>query len=175
MIIFETKNKIADEFAHSHIPKLKEISKPLKPFGITYFSYSKLVDKDKFMVLCPHMAKIREKFGYSLDREHIVQPQLGQIQQHKEIALWQIFVPENPIVKEFRDFNINHGISLFRKREGNIYESFHFATTNDNEQILDVYFNNLSILNIFSDYFVNKMSDIIDHQIPGKLIQIESP
>jgi len=42
----------------------------------------------------------------------------------------------------------------------------------DNKQIIDFYLKNFSALDVFSDYFVDKMSDIIDHQLPGKLIQI---
>lgn len=174
MIIFETKNKIADEFAHSHIPKLKEISEPLKPFGITHFSYNKFVGKNQSIILCPQMPKLREQFGYSLDR-HIVQPQLDQIHQHKEFLFWQGYDPDNPVLETLREYNVNHGFTLFRKVEKDIFESFHFATTNDNEQIQNFYFGNLSLLNLFADYFVDRMSDIIDHQAPGKLIQLKNP
>ena len=174
MMTLETKNKTADQFAYSHISKLKEISEPLRPFGITYFCYNKFVGKDKTMILCPRLPKFREQFGYSLDRE-VVEPQLDQIHQHKEFLFWQHYDPGNPVLEHLREDNINHGLTLFRKLEEDIYESFHFATTNDNEQIQNYYFSNLSLLNLFSDYFVDRMSDIIDHQAPGKLIQIKNP
>ena len=66
MITLETKNKIADQFAHSQLSKLEEISEPLKPFGITHFSYNKFVGKDKAMILSPQMPKFREQFGQTI-------------------------------------------------------------------------------------------------------------
>jgi hypothetical protein len=174
MITLETKNKTADQFAYSHISKLKELSEPLRPFGITHFSYNKFVGKNKAIILCPQMPKFREQFGCALDVD-ITQPQLDQIHQHKEFLYWQNYGSDNPVLESLRECNVNHGFTLFRKVEEDVYESFHFATTNENEKIRGYYFNNLSILNLFADYFVNKMSDIIDHQDPGKLIQIENP
>ena len=44
-----------------------------------------------------------------------------------------------------------------------------------NAAIVDFYLNNLSILDVFSDYFINEMSDIIDHQSLGNLTQIKNP
>ncbi|MGV8947923.1 MAG: hypothetical protein ACOH2E_00920 [Candidatus Paracaedibacter sp.] len=174
MITLDTKNKIADQFVYSHLSKLEEITKPLKSFGITHFSYNKFIGKDKFILLCPQILTLRERFGHSLDRDYIVHPQLDLIRQNTKFLLWQNFPPDNPILETLQEFNINHGITLFRKTEEDICESFHFATTNDNELISDCYLNNLSILDVFSDYFVNEMSDIINHQSPGKLTQIKN-
>jgi hypothetical protein len=120
---------------------MKEISEPLRPFGITHFSYNKFVGKNKAIILCPHMPKFREQFGYALDLD-ITQPQLDQIHQHKEFLFWQNYGSDNPVLETLREYNVNHGLTLFRKVEEDIYESFHFATTNDNEQIKDYYFNN---------------------------------
>jgi len=102
-----------------------------------------------------------------------VQSWLDHINSHKEIFLWQVFTAYSPLIQGLRVFNLNHGISLLRKKEDDVYQVFHFATTNDNEQILDFYLKNISFLNVFADYFVDKISDIIDHQTPGKLIQLE--
>ena len=175
MMTLETKNKIADQFVYSHLPMLEEISAPLRSFGITHFSYNKFIGKDKIILLCPQIISLRERFGHSLDQDYIVQPQLDLIHQNTKFLLWQNFPPHNPILETLQEFNINHGITLFRKIEEDICESFHFATTNDNEQIVDFYLNNLSILDVFSDYFINEMSDIIDHQSLGKLTQIKNP
>jgi hypothetical protein len=174
MATLDAKNKSADEFIDSHIPIMKEICEPLNALNITHFSYNKFVGKEKALILCPQMSKFRERFGYSLDID-IVQPQLDQIYQQKEFLFWQNFGPGNPVLEALREYDVNHGFTLFRTVEKDIYESFHFATTNDNEQIKNYYFKNLSFLYIFSDYFIDKMSDIIDHQIPGKLLHIESP
>lgn len=174
MVTLETKNKIADQFAYSQLSKLKEISEPLGPFGITHFSYNKFVGQNKAMLLYPEMPMFRERFGCSLDL-YITQPQLDQIYQHKEFLFWQGYDPDNPVLETLRGYNVNHGITLYRKVENDIYESFHFATTNDNDQIKNYYLGNLSLLNLFADYFVDRMSDIIDHQDPGKLIQLKNP
>lgn len=174
MTALDTKNRSADQFIDSQIPILKEICEPLNALSITHFSYNKFIGKDKALILCPQMAKFREQFGHSLDI-HIVQPQLDQIHQHREFLFWQNFGADNPVLETLREYNINHGFTLFRKVEKDVYESFHFATTNDNEQIKYYYFKNMSLLNVFSDYFIDKMGDIIDHQIPGKLLQIEKP
>jgi len=166
------KNKIADQFAYSQLSKLEELSKPLISFGITHFSYNKFVGKDRFMILSPFLPWIRKNFGYSLDQKYIVQSMLNYIHRHKEILIWQVSASDNPLVEGLRVFNLNHGISFSRKKEDDVYEVFHFTTPNDNKQIIDFYLKNFSALDVFSDYFVDKMSDIIDHQLPGKLIQI---
>ena len=135
MMTLETKNKTADQFVYSHLPMLEEISAPLRSFGITHFSYNKFIGKDKIILLCPQIISLRERFGHSLDQDYIVQPQLDLIHQNTKFLLWQNFPPHNPILETLQEFNINHGITLFRKIEEDICESFHFATTNDNEQM----------------------------------------
>ena len=57
----------------------------------------------------------------------------------------------------------------------NVHEIFHFAGDKNNEQILDFYLNNLPFLKSFTANFRDKMSDFIDHRIPGRLIQLEKP
>lgn len=171
MTILEAINKSADQFIDSHIPIIKEMCEPLKALNITHFSYNKFVGKDRALILCPQMTRFREQFGHSLDID-IVQPQLDQIYHQRTFSFWQNFGVDNPVLGTLREYNINHGFTLFRKVEKDIHESFHFATTNDNEQIKNYYFKNMSLLNVFSDYFIDKMSDIIDHRIPGKLLQI---
>ncbi|MBM3468315.1 MAG: hypothetical protein FJX71_02640 [Alphaproteobacteria bacterium] len=172
--MFETHNSIADQFAHAQISKLKEISERLSRFGITHFSYNKFIGCDKAIILCPQMPKFREQFGYSLDLS-ITQPQLDQILQRKNFLFWQNYGPGNPVLETLREYNVNHGLTLFRQVEKDIYESYHFATTNDNELIKEYYFNNLSFLNAFADYFADKVYDIIDHRDPGKITQIKNP
>jgi|GEM_PF-3051178 len=171
MTTLEASNKSANQFIDSHISIMKEICEPLKALNITHFSYNKFVGKDRALILCPQMTRFREQFGHSLDID-IVQPQLDQIHHQREFLFWQNFGVDNPVLETLREYNINHGFTLFRKVEKDIHESFHFATTNDNEQIKNYYFKNMSLLNVFSDYFTDKMADIIDHQIPGKLLQI---
>lgn len=174
MTTLDTKNESADQFIDSQVPILKEFCEPLRPHGITHFSYNKFVGKDKAIILCPQMTRFREQFGHTLDLD-IVQPQLDQIHQQKEFLFWQYYASDNPVLETLRAYNVNHGFTLFRTVDEDIYESFHFATTNDNEQIRGYYFKNLPLLNIFADYFADKMSDTIDHQIPGKLLQLQNP
>ena len=174
MTTLDAKNRSADQFRDSHIPLLREISEPLRALGITHFSYHKLIGKDKALILCPQISMLREHFGHSLDKT-IVQAQLDQIHQQKKFLFWQNFDVDNAIFDKLRESDINHGFTLFRIVEEDIYESFHFATTNDNEQIRSFYFKNILLLNVFADYFVHIFADIIDHQDPGKLTHIVAP
>jgi hypothetical protein len=168
-----SKNRIADQFAYSQIPVLEEVVKPLKKFGISHFSYTKFVGEDKYMLLSPYLPWIRENYGYSLDEKYLVKTWLNHFRNSKKILLWQVLTAYNPYVQGLRVYNLNHGLSFFRMTEEDVYEVFHFATTNENEQILDFYLKNMSLLNVFVDYFLDKMSDILDHKIPGKLFQLE--
>jgi hypothetical protein len=174
MTTLDKINESANQFIDSQIHILREIAEPLRGLKITHFSYNKFIGKDKALILCPQMARFREQFGHTLDF-YIVQPQLDQIHQQKECLFWQGYSPDNPVLETLRGYDINHGFTLFRTVEKDIYESFHFATTNDNEQIQNYYFKNKALLNVFSDYFIDKMGDIIDHRTPGKLLQIENP
>ena len=157
----DLNNRIADQFSYAQLPKLEKLIKPLNSFGITHFTYKKFVGEDKFMVLSPYLPWIRNNFGYSLDQEFIVQSMLNCIRQQRNLLPWQVSASPKPLVEGLRVLNLNHGISFSRKKEDNVYEVFHFATANDNVRILGFYLKNFSTLKVFSDYFVDKMSDII--------------
>lgn len=165
-------NRQADAFSQAQVPMMVELIELLKPFGITHFAYNKMVGRDQFMVLCPCYKWFRDLFSYSAD-SFIVEPQLSSLDRKNQAALWQTMYPSDSSVREaFQYYNINHGITLFRDHINGVSESFHFATTNENEQILDFYLNNMDILSCFVQFFQKKMSDTIDHGIPGKLIRL---
>lgn len=167
-------NHVADQYCYAKLPIINELIDYLKPLGITHFAYTKFIDGDKCLLLCNCIPWVREKFGYSLDVNYIALPVLRDLQHNQEFSFWQsTYAYDNPVISGLRDYDVNHGIMFFRKPEKNIRECFHFATTNDNHLIYDFYLNNLDLLKGIVDCFMKKISDLIDHRKPGRLIKLE--
>lgn len=169
-------NHVADQYCFSQLPIINDLTEYLKPIGITHFAYTKFIDGDKCLLLCNCIPWVREKFGYSLDTQFIALPVLGDLHHNQEFSLWHsTYDYNNPVISGLRDNNVNHGIMFIRKPEKNIRECIHFATTNDNTRIYDFYLNNLDLLRDLSDYMMKKISDMIDHKVPGRLVKLENP
>lgn len=164
-------NHQADEYLYAQIERLEEIRSYLNPFGIIQCSYNKIVGNNKYMAIYPQFPTVRKKYGYGLDFDHLIFPQLKMLETTQELSLWQCFTPDNQVVNELRNHGIGQGITLFIRGQDDVHETFHFAAALDNTKILDFYLNNVNILKSFSRLFLEKMGDLLDHRVPGRLIQ----
>lgn len=153
-------NKKADEFSRSHLLAALDMNNRLKAFGMTSFIYNRIVDDNKYMVISSQHTPFRNQFGYTADKIFF-DIQLESLSEDKKFSLWQCSFNDVPYMDFFRCRNINHGIGLYRNHA--LYkESFHFASTNDNPQILDFYLNNLDLLNSLADDFLTRMGNLLD-------------
>lgn len=170
-------NRQADAFSHSHLSAAIDMVERIKPFGLTYFLYNRLVDDDKYMAISVENQWFRELFGYSHDRE-IFDTQMATLEakEEKELkdkySLWQFSFSNNPLMEALRQIDINHGITLYRDHDS-YKESFHFATTNENHQILEFYLNNLTMLDSIADEFAGKMEKALDHETNALYVHVE--
>lgn len=164
-------NKKADEFSRSHLLAALDMNNRLKAFNMTSFIYNRIVD-DKYMVISSHHSPFRKQFGYTADKTFF-DIQLESLNEDKKYSLWQCSFNDVPYMDFFRRRNINHGIGLYRNH-AYYKESFHFASTNDNPQILDFYLNNLNLLNSLCDDFLDRMGTILA-PVSEKFIYVMEP
>lgn len=167
------ENQRADAFTVSHVPAALAMQDDLKSMNLTFFHYNKIVEDKKYLNIFSLHQLFRDRFGYTHD-EGFFDRQMDNFKKNNKFSLWQSSFADDPCMDYFRQLNINHGITLYRQH--NTYkETFHFATTNDNPQILNFYINNLDILDSLADTFVDRMGDILTptsdklvHVIRGK-------
>lgn len=167
-------NREADAFSQGKVAAAFDMVERIKPFGLTYFLYNRLVDDDKYLAISIQNDWFRQNFGYSHDRQ-IFDTQMETIRSKEpedKYALWQFSFSKDPLMEALRLIDINHGITLYRD-QGAYKESFHFASTNENHQILNFYLNNLDILDALADDFVDGMGTVLDHQTTARYVHVE--
>jgi len=68
--------------------------------------------------------------------------------------------PQNLFLSCMYDLNIWNTLSFYRKSPDGV-EGFYFASTKENQKIIESYLNNMNLFDRFSLYFKNKISDIM--------------
>lgn len=175
MLTNKHKNEEALAYYYAQIPKVMSLIDCLKSVGITHFGYDKFVGNDKYMAIYPEQPVMREKHGFTLDFDYFVQPQLDLFQEKNDFSLWQCKFDSNQFVDELKNFDIGNGIVFLNQPAENVFETYHFAGSNDNSELLNFYVNNLDFIKSFAQHFSEKMGDLLDHTVPGRLIHLDKP
>jgi DNA-binding CsgD family transcriptional regulator len=138
--------------------EVSQIIEPLrKSFGINYFGYSNLVGIGEEAFLTNHPESSEDYFNNQFYR-------IGFLADPKEYQSGYYLVdavapnPYTDLLKE--RYNLAHFLAIFR-RQGAFCQRFFFGATADNENILNVYLNRLSLFDSFADYFTDRASDLI--------------
>ncbi len=131
----------------------------LKPFGITHFAYNKFISHHKMMALCPHIEWAYNDLGQAAFQE-IVDLHTKNTFHPQNYSLWQV-IKNNWVIEALKKRNVDHGISIYKYSDTECFEVFHFASTNNNESILNFYINNLQILEELIIHFKNFMHNAL--------------
>ena len=146
--------------------ELKELIKPLKKYGIDYFTYNKNYKNGERIRLTTHplhlKAFLENKFY-----------ETGNIDAEPDLYLNQAAIfatlKNQKLVEWIRsDFRVYHGVYIVRKSE-HYTEFFSFATSTDNPLIIDFYLNNLNLLQQFCDSFLEQAKPLILQAEKNKL------
>lgn len=130
--------------------EMKELIKPLTPYGIDYFTYNKnYIDGTRIRLTthANHLKAFLENECYktgNIDASpdlYLEQAALFSTLKNQELVSW---------IRN--DFAVHHGIYIVRKSE-HYTEFFSFATSVDNPMIINFYLNNLDFLQRFCDHF----------------------
>jgi DNA-binding CsgD family transcriptional regulator len=141
-----------------------QIVKPLKDFmGIEQFSLRRIYSDQSRLYLCSNV----EWVEHSFKKQYLKRGRFHQlvIQQKLKYVLWDYW-PETDILfsemlEDFREnFGRGHGLSILKPHD-NYTDVFTFTAKKSNENINNLYFNNIIHLEKFIDYFVGKFSSVI--------------
>ncbi|MBN8828670.1 MAG: hypothetical protein J0H68_08180 [Sphingobacteriia bacterium] len=155
------KNKIisnALEYNNVVSETLDELSSPLKDnFGITTIAYARFNDNKIF-----HISNNVDWYDFYITNGFFDSPhhqtEINNLVSDKYVVLRK---GNNKFVQAMHRFNVWHGISIY-KRSNDLIEMWNFATYKNNENILNFYLNNLSLLEKFIIYVKNKAGDIFN-------------
>lgn len=136
-----------------------ELSKPIKKFGITYFSYSRHYNTGDRFWLTTHADLLENyyKKKYYLS---------GNTESHPEkyaeqTVLWST-LPNQTVFEDARNFNVGNGIFIIQPKS-DYCEFYGFGGENHNEKIINVFLTHLDSLNNFILDFNDKGNFLI-HQ-----------
>lgn len=138
--------------------KVNDICKPLFSLGINYFHFIRSYSDGSRISLSNN----HEWSEYYYKNEFYRRP---AIDKNSKVTLNACYLwaalQNSPIFQHLKEnFDIEHGFTLTRKSL--LYtDFFYFGTYKKNNEIYNLYFNNLAIFNRFSHYFMEAGSKII--------------
>ncbi len=144
-----------------------EIIKPLKQFGITYFSYMRSDVSGSRIYLYNNKeilnSYLKDKYYLSGNKEST------PLNYKNQILLWSTLPNQYEYDENVRARGIDHGMFIFEPN-GNSLETFAFATQKENEGIINTYLTKLDFLKTFTNYFREKAAALIKSAEKSKII-----
>lgn len=151
------------------VSEVSQICVPLRKYGITAFSHTRVYDDSSFIDISDN-AEMIECFYYKTDIYKYYEPDVNPAQLNTEFFLCSS-LQDNKAVQVCReDLNIDNVIVLSEKVD-DAYHLWNFGTTRGNDQIVNFYINNLDILKSFVLYFKDKARKIIKNFEKEKIIR----
>lgn len=154
------------------------IAKPLKEhLGVTSLVYAKNYNDGSEIRLTNQPAWIEHYYTNSLYLNSGFERHPQKL--NSGYAVWSHLTHHQPILKQAREFNIDHGLSLIQQTSDGC-EMYFLGTTSDNPQVTNRLLNNLDFLHRFSYYFKEQAADLLKqvdrHRIivPGKFNKVFS-
>lgn len=154
---------VDNHYAIQVTEEIKQICKPLFDYTpITFFNYVKIYNNGSRLSVASNPYWLKHYFDNQL--------QECTVFTNDKVALRYKFIshlmyPTNKVILDAKEFNICHGFSITNVLDDGC-EYFHFATTNDHEQILNFYINNFDLLERFILYFKEKSKYLLNKLKP---------
>jgi DNA-binding CsgD family transcriptional regulator len=142
-------------------PVIQDICSPLSQFGITMFTYSRIFNGGKRLYMCsdPIWVEryITQEFQDEIDHFAHYVPLDGV-----QYALWEGF-KRDKVFDGLYNHNMGNGFSIYEKHKEYV-DFFDFASHKDNNQMNNLYLNNIDLMLRFIEYFKEKISLIVDFE-----------
>lgn len=165
----------SDHFFYSSSPEINEIIKPLTDFfGLSSFVYQKNFLDGSEIRLSNQPKWIHHFYANKLYQKSVFETHPQRFE--KTHIIWAALPQHKGVLKEAREFNIDHGITFVEPCSDGC-EFFFIGTTSDKPEVMAHYLNNIDILERFLVYFRDKAAPLIKeaHQhrltIPNKFIE----
>lgn len=169
--IIET-NKKALDFALHAVPRMRQLSEPLRQFlGIKGFSYMRTYNDCRYLSLLNGYEEYTKKFFETIPKSdpHFVEAINSTAFGEANYTLWPI-APKRftPILSLLDTYNLWHGFQItYRSKEYCEMFSFTFDKQSDNKSLF--YTKNIPFLIKFVNYFRTQGLDLIEEDIANKL------
>ncbi len=157
---------------------IEEIALPLKKYlGVTSFVYAKNYHNGSEIRLTNQPAWLEHYYKNALYLNSGFEQNPNKLQSG--YAVWSHLTHHQPILREARGFNIDHGMSIVQKTADGC-EFYFLGTTSDNPQVTNALLNHLEFLHQFTFYFkekARKLLKTVDNSrivIPQKLSKVSS-
>lgn len=154
-------SRSAVDFNRDILDELVGFSKPfLDSFGLTHFAYNRFPQGQKFLSLNTDLGFLK----HMVDRGRFDPNDYLRNLPDSHGKITKVFWPTDDssfLYEALKQHNYWHGLSLLR-REGDIVEAFHFATSLENAKILNLYLNEEPKIIAFLEAFKKDFLPTID-------------
>lgn len=146
-------------------PEMKELTKPLLSFGITYFGYSRYYSNGGRLWLCNSPETLE---SYYTNKLYLI----GNTESHptnyqSQTVIWST-LPNQSVFHDSKQLGVDHGMFIIEPQVDSC-EFFGFATTRENHRIINTYLTHMDTLKKFTNYFKEKAQRIIKQGEQSKL------
>ncbi|MBX9702988.1 MAG: helix-turn-helix transcriptional regulator [Silvanigrellaceae bacterium] len=148
--------------------------------GIKYFRYTRTFDDGSYFSLGSNLSYMQYYFQNIQSLGEVFGPLIASAPETSYYSfLWPESLNaslkyEDSIFPILQEFNIWNGVTLY-KRAKDFTESWNFAGNKEDNNLKQLYLNNLPLLKNFTKYFIEKATDLIDCSDIQKLAFFKSP
>lgn len=161
----ERINKSALEYALHSIPRMRELSTPLRKYlGINSFGYMRTYSDCKYLSLLDGHDDYTKKFFEIIPKSdpHFIKALQNSPYGEATFALWPTsFSKNSPIMSLLNDYNLWHGFQITYRRE-EYCEMFSFTFNKQSDDKSSFYIQNIPILLKFISFFKSQAIDLIE-------------
>jgi len=150
--------KISHHPVFTHADEIQDICKPLHHFGITYFGHVVIDRHQRFAAIANNPAFSEH---YIKNKYYNADIHLAETDHDDSFILWdaiEILGDSAKMNKEAIDFGVDHTFTIIKMMNDEKHY-FHFSTATHDRRINQVYLTNMDLLNQFTDYFRNQISE----------------
>ena len=158
-----TQNKNALHYFEAMTPKIQGICEGLASLGITHFWYDKFLPDGKYLSLGNDI--VWKQHFYAQDLFNLPNYLISSVKKTPLHQEWSLILDNHSdqkcaLLAEQQKFNIGHNVSLLSKMD-DYAETFTFASTTENTQIINFYMRHVDVLKSFCTFFKEKVSPLI--------------
>ncbi len=135
---------------------------------ISFVGYFKLFEDGRYLNLCNDLVwqeHFVNKIHHNGDNFQQATEMVPLVGNHK--FLWPYRL-DDPVFKDLFDFNIWHGLSIYTRGD-NFIESWTFASKPENDQVNQLYINNVRTLEALATHAMGQDSDLFDTSDSSRL------
>lgn len=153
----------------SSVNEVAELCAPLKNYGITFFSHTKVYPDGGFVDIS-NSASMIDYFYYKTDVYKHYDPDMRPECFENGFFLCSTLKENKAVIACKEDLNIDNLI-VFAEKAGDNYDIWNFGTERNNDQIINFYLNNLDLLKSFTLFFRERGQKLIKEFEKDRIIR----